>query len=205
LEIWRFGDLEIVLGCFPRLSQGVYDNSLVDSVLSLSNEKDRIMDREQLKQRTKAFALRIIRLVSALPRNRTGEVLGRQILKSGTSIGANYREALRASSKKHFISTIKIVVRESDETLYWLELLSESNSVKPSRLTDLIRECNELLAIFSKTARSAQCKLNQSKHLQTSKSPNLQITSPSADNTSTPAAQTPSRGLDRLPSTGCRS
>ena len=114
------------------------------------------MDRETLKQRTKDFALRIIRMVAALPRTRVGEVLGRQVLRSGTSIGANYREALRASSKKHFLSTIQIVVRESDETLYWLELLAESDTMKPSRLTDLTRECSELRAIFAKTARSAR-------------------------------------------------
>jgi four helix bundle protein len=118
------------------------------------------MDRETLKKRTKNFALRIIRLVAALPRNRVGEVLGRQVLKSGTSIGANYRETLPASSKRHFLLTIKIVVRESDETLYWLELLTESNTIKPSRLADLIRECTELLAVFAKTARSAQRKPN---------------------------------------------
>jgi four helix bundle protein len=114
------------------------------------------MDREMLRKRTKSFALRIVKLVAALPRNRVGEVLGRQVLKSGTSIGANYREALLASSRKHFLSTIKIVVRESDETLYWLELLAESNTIKPSRLTDLIRECGELLSIFAKTARSTR-------------------------------------------------
>lgn len=114
------------------------------------------MDRETLKRRTKDFALRIIRLVTALPRNRVGEVLGRQVLKSGTSIGANYREALRASSKRHFLSTIQIVVREAEETLYWLELLADSNTVKPSRLTDLIGECGELRAIFAKTAQSAR-------------------------------------------------
>ena len=114
------------------------------------------MDREDLRQRTKAFALRIVRLVAALPRNRVGDVLGRQVLKSGTSIGANYREALRASSKKHFISTIRIVVREADETLYWLELLAESQSVKPARLADLVKECCELVAIFSKTAQTAR-------------------------------------------------
>jgi four helix bundle protein len=116
------------------------------------------VDREVLRKRTKSFALRIIRPVAALPRNRVGDVLGRQVLKSGTSIGANYREALLASSRKHFLSTIKIVVRESDETLYWLELLAESNTVKPSRLSDLIRECSELRAIFAKTARSARSK-----------------------------------------------
>jgi len=114
------------------------------------------MDRQTLKRRTKDFALRIIRLAAALPRTRVGDVLGRQVLRSGTSIGANYREALRASSKKHFLSTIQIVIRETDETSYWLELLAESNTVKPTRLSDLIGECGELQAIFAKTARSAR-------------------------------------------------
>ena len=76
------------------------------------------MDRDELRSRTKKFALRIIRLVSSLPRDKTGDILGRQLLKSGSSIGANYREALRASSKKHFISTVTIALREADETLY---------------------------------------------------------------------------------------
>ncbi len=83
-------------------------------------------------------------------------MLGRQILKSGTSIGANYREALRASSRKHFLSITEIVVREADETLYWLELLAESGNIKPSRLSGLIQKCGELLAIFAKTTKSVR-------------------------------------------------
>jgi four helix bundle protein len=118
------------------------------------------MNRELLKKRTKNFALRIIRLATSIPRGRTGEVIGRQVLKSGTSIGANYREALRASSKKHFLSTIRIVVREADETLYWLELLAESNTIKPSQLTNLIQECSELIAIFSATQKTTRSKRN---------------------------------------------
>ena len=114
------------------------------------------MDRDELRQRTKAFALRIIKLTAALPRGRICDVLGRQVLRSGTSIGANYREALRASSRKHFLSIIQIVARESDETLYWLELLAESGSVKPSRLANLIQEITELRAIFAKTAKTAR-------------------------------------------------
>ena len=98
------------------------------------------MDRDELRDRTKRFALRIIKLVAALPKKTEGYVLGRQLLKSGTSIGANYREALRASSRKHFISTTEIALREADETLYWLELLADSEIVKPSRITDLTDE-----------------------------------------------------------------
>src|SRR5438477_12352763 len=88
-----------------------------------------------LRQRTKSFAIRIIKLTAALPNNRFGDVIGRQLLKSGTSIGANWREATRASSKRHFITNTEICTREADETLYWLELLAESGIVKPQRLS----------------------------------------------------------------------
>ncbi len=114
------------------------------------------MDSNELRDRTKSFALRIIKLVAAMPDGPLGDVLGRQVLKSGTSVGANYREALRASSKKHFASIIEIVLREADETLYWLELLAESGTLKPSRLADLIQECNELVAIFTTTAKTSR-------------------------------------------------
>jgi four helix bundle protein len=116
------------------------------------------MDSKQLQARTKQFALRIIRLSAALPASRLGDVLARQILRSGTSIGANYREALRASSRKHFISTLQIVLREADETLYWLELILESETLKPARLGPLISECRELVAIFVATIRTSKGK-----------------------------------------------
>lgn len=114
------------------------------------------MNHDDLKARTQAFALRIIKLVSALPANRACDVLYRQVLKSGTSIGANYREAQRASSKRHFISLIEIAQREADETLYWLELLAESGLVKRDRLTKLIKEADELLAILTAISRNAK-------------------------------------------------
>ena len=114
------------------------------------------MDQNELRARTKRFALRVIRLVSSLPSNKMGDVLGRQLLKSATSIGANYREALRASLKKHFISTMQIVLREADESLYWLELLAESNTIKPSRLEDIMDECNQLVSIFAATVKSSK-------------------------------------------------
>ena len=114
------------------------------------------MDSDELRNRTKRFALRIIKLAVSLSANRVGHTLGRQILKSGTSIGANYREALRASSKRHFISTLEISLREADETLYWLELLAESEIVKPSRLTALTDECSQLVAILAATIRTAK-------------------------------------------------
>lgn len=114
------------------------------------------MDRDELRQRTKDFALRIVKLVAALPNDRFGDVLGRQLLKSGASIGANYREALRASSRKHFLSIVQISLREADETQYWLDLLSESGIIKTERLEGLIGECNELIAILAATVKSAK-------------------------------------------------
>ena len=124
------------------------------------------MDSKQLRQRTKQFALRIVKLSAALPTTRLGDVLGRQILKSGTSVGANYREATRASSKRHFISTLQIALREADETMYWLELISESSLVKPSRLEPLTNECNELIAILVATVRSAKARLSPKPNLK---------------------------------------
>ena len=114
------------------------------------------MAESDLNERTKAFAIRIIRLVAALPSGRVGDVLGRQVLKSGTSIGANWREAKRASSKKQFISTTEICIREGDETLYWLDLLTESEIVKPARLLPIRNECNELVAILTAIVKNAK-------------------------------------------------
>jgi four helix bundle protein len=114
------------------------------------------MNRDDIKRRTQEFALRIIRLSAALPATREAEVLGRQVLKSGTSIGANYREATRASSRRHFISNLEICLREGDETIYWLELLGDSEIVPATRLSDLLDECNQLVAILTATIRTAK-------------------------------------------------
>src|SRR5262245_53837 len=115
-----------------------------------------IMSNNDLRARTKAFALRVIKLSNSLPAGRSSDVLGRQILKSGTSVGSNWREACRASSKRHFTTITETCLREADETLYWLELLSESNLVKPSRLAALLDECNQLVAIFVTTVRRSK-------------------------------------------------
>lgn len=111
---------------------------------------------EDLLDRTKAFALRIIRMTSTLPRTREADVLCRQVLSSGTSPGANYREAQRARSKAEFISKIGDCLKEQHETLYWLELLAESGIVRPARLESLMAECNELLAILTTISKSAK-------------------------------------------------
>ena len=134
---------------------GFFINRSLYSLLG-AFERDGSMNRDELRLRTKQFALRIIRLVAALPDGTIGWVLGKQLLRSGTSIGANYREALRASSRRHFQTTIEIALREADETLYWLELLSEAEIVAPSRLNDLTRECDELVAIFTATVKTTR-------------------------------------------------
>src|SRR5437773_8250592 len=91
-----------------------------------------------LKRRTKAFALRIIRLFSALPKSTEAQVIGKQVLRSGTSVGAHYREGHRARSNAEFISKLETALMELDETLYWIELLSEGKIVKSARLEDLM-------------------------------------------------------------------
>jgi four helix bundle protein len=105
------------------------------------------MERD-LKPRTKAFALRIIKLYSALPRRGDAKILGNQILKSGTSVGAHYREACRAKSEADFISKVEGALQELDETAYWLELLGESEIVPIARLQSLHDEAEELIAIL---------------------------------------------------------
>jgi four helix bundle protein len=107
-------------------------------------------------ERTKQFALRIIRLVSKLPKNDVGRVIGAQLLRSGTSIGANYREAARSATKKHFTAIMVVSLREADETLYWLELLAESNTVKPELLAGLTDECRQIVRILSASVKKAR-------------------------------------------------
>src|SRR5215831_17646505 len=108
---------------------------------------------QRLKQRTKAFALRIIRMTQVLPRNREADVIARQVLRSAASIAANYRAAGRGRSRAEFAAKLGIVLEEADETVYWLELLGESELVPVTRLVPLLNEANELVKIFS-AARS---------------------------------------------------
>jgi four helix bundle protein len=114
------------------------------------------MRTEELKLRTKQFALRVIKLVETLPKNKIGDVLGKQILRSATSVAANYRAACRARSKADFISKIAIVEEEADESLFWLELITESGLISAERLKDLTKEADELTAIFTATGKTAK-------------------------------------------------
>ena len=108
---------------------------------------------KDLEQRTKRFALATIKLVGSLPRSAPSDVLGRQLLRSATSIGANYREANRAVSRPDFTNKIGTIQKEAAETQYWLELLIESGSLKHSSAADLHKESTELLAIFTTIGR----------------------------------------------------
>ena len=111
-----------------------------------------------LKERTKNFSLRIIRLYSSLPNTTAAQVIGKQILRSGTSVGAHYREATRARSTAEFISKIGGGQQELEETIYWLELLSEAEIVPAKKLQGLFKESTELTAIFISCAKNAKRK-----------------------------------------------
>lgn len=111
---------------------------------------------EGLAGRTKDFSLRVIRLFSSLPKTTVAQVIGKQILRSGTSVGANYREAHRARSKAEFIAKIGDCLKEIDETSYWLELLGESQTLPSVKLTGLLDESHQLLAIFTTIVKRAK-------------------------------------------------
>ena len=115
--------------------------------------KDEVPD---LRERTKEFALRIIKMFVALPKTEEARVLGKQVLRSGTSVGANYREAQRSRSKAEFIAKIGDCLKELDESAYWLELLADSGIVPPAKLASLRDEANQLLAIFTTISKRAK-------------------------------------------------
>lgn len=114
------------------------------------------VSKNDLKERTKRFALLIIKLVESLPRGRTAEVIGRQLLRAGTSVGANYRAACRARSRADFIAKMGIVEEEADETIYWLELLVEGGILKFAEVELLMKEGTEILAIIVSSIRTAK-------------------------------------------------
>jgi four helix bundle protein len=116
------------------------------------------MTPQEMKERTKQFGLRVLRLVSALPRNRSTDVLGRQLLRSGTSIGANYRAACRSRSDGDFLARMGIVEEEADETLYWLEMISAAKLVADNRLDDLHNEGEQILSIVVASIRTVKAR-----------------------------------------------
>lgn len=116
---------------------------------------------QDLKPRTKAFALRVIRMYSDLPKNDTvAQVLGKQVLRSGTSVGANYREASRGRSKAEFISKIGDCLKEIEESEYWLELLVDSGCMTASKMSGLLDETRQLIAIFTTIDKNSKGKFS---------------------------------------------
>ena len=109
-----------------------------------------------LRVRTKQFALRVIRLFSALPKRAEADVIGRQLIRSGTSVGANFREAHRARSDAEFVSKVGDCLKELDETCYWLELLIDADLVAEARLSPLLDECNQLIAVMTTIAKKVK-------------------------------------------------
>jgi len=118
------------------------------------------MNPEEFKKRTKAYSLRIIRWFEALPCNQPCRIFGRQLPRTGTSVGANYRAACRAKSRPDFITKMDIVAEECDESPYWMELLIESGQVKAPRLASLMNASDEILALTVASINTARWKLN---------------------------------------------
>ena len=123
---------------------------------AFGNRRREGVDKEELKGRTKQFALRVIRLIEALPRTQTGRVIGNQLLRSATSVAANYRAVCRARSQADFVHKLGIVEEEADESLFWLELVVEANLMPVSRVEELIQEADELTAIFVASRKTAR-------------------------------------------------
>jgi four helix bundle protein len=112
--------------------------------------------QEELRERTKAFAIRIVKVYRSLPYKTDAQVLGRQLLRCGTAVAANYRAACRARSKAEWIAKIGIVVEEADETVFWLEMLQDCGIVRPKKLELLLAEARELSALFTASQRTSR-------------------------------------------------
>jgi four helix bundle protein len=111
---------------------------------------------EELRDRTKAFAIRIVKLYRLLPRTADSQIVGKQLLRCGTSVAANYRAACRGRSRAEWIAKIGLVVEEADETVFWLEMLSDCGIVPSQRCEDILKEARELSAIFTATQHTAK-------------------------------------------------
>ncbi len=114
------------------------------------------MDKIQLKNRTKNFAVRVFTMVEKLPRSKGAEVITYQLLKASSSVAANYRAVCRAKSKADFINKLKIVEEESDESLFWLEFIEDLELIQKKLLKDLIKEANELVSIFTAALKTSK-------------------------------------------------
>lgn len=121
------------------------------------------MNQDELKRRTKQFTLRVMNLVDALPRTTTGRAIGGQLVRAGTSVGANYRAACRGRSKAEFAAKLGTVAEEADESCFWLELIVEGGLLEEGLVKPLLNEANELTAIFTAAAKTSRLSNRQSK------------------------------------------
>ena len=126
------------------------------------------MDKHELLARTKTFALRSLKLVDHLPRTTSGRAIGNQLVRSATSVGANYRAACRSRSRAEFAAKLGIVAEEADESVYWLELVCEAKLLPDTKTSALLAEANELTAIFTSARRTSS--KNQTSNLKLQKS-----------------------------------
>lgn len=129
------------------------------------------MNERDLRDRTKKFALRVMRLVDALPNNRSGRPIGNQLVRSGTSVGANYRAACRGRSKREFIAKLGVVEEEADESGYWLELVIDGALLNRKRVEPLLKESEEITKIMMTSRRTAARSENQKSQIKNRKSP----------------------------------
>jgi four helix bundle protein len=113
---------------------------------------------EELRERTKQFAIRIVNMFRSLPRTEEARVLGKQVLRSGTSVAANYRAVCRSRSRADFVSKLAVVTEEADETLFWLEILVETGIIPRTRMESPLAEANELIRIFGASIHTAKAK-----------------------------------------------
>ena len=120
----------------------------------MNKEKEMV----DLKTRTREFALRVIRLYSAMPKSTVAQVIGKQLLRSGTSVGAQYREASRSRSNAEFISKLESSLQELDESMYWMELIVEADIFPAKRIDELINEANELIAVLTTCVKNTKKK-----------------------------------------------
>ena len=128
------------------------------------------MTKSELEKRTKAFAISVIQFIDNIPQNKVGRVMSPQLLRSATSIGANYREANRAESRRDFVHKIAIVEKEAAESLYWIKLFEEAMIGNPDQVKLLFHECNQLVAIFTRIGRTAKQPLPPKSEIRNPKS-----------------------------------
>lgn len=128
------------------------------------------MTQDEMKIRTKQFALRVIRLIESLPKTRSANVIGNQLLRSATSVGANYRASCRAKSTADFVSKLAIVEEEADESMYWIELLIEAGIIRKRRLADLLDEADQLLLIVIASIKTTKDRINPKSQIPNPKS-----------------------------------